>query len=754
MLLKHMQFRIFCALAVAVVVTFATEAAVEVPRLSRGQFLYDGTLSPALGGSEMSMAATPVGGGFVVAWSSNDGFYGSEALLHVEHLDSDGAVTRSATVPIRLPPDHDNNRLFLLSASDGVETIVLVRHSSEFQVTVHIAADGRTTVGVPRQETATPTELVWNGVAYIARVSTSAGERVWELDRSGQVIAEASIPAFFFRRPLFVDGRNVSMVLPSDGAVLRATVTNGEGHVIDPVVTSLPLVIGRFEWIAAAGTDGRGLYVILLRQSFEYQMIFQYLDPDGVPNAAPEVLAGFTSGQPVRTTTSEGAVIVLERGGQHAAVVRRPVIIDRPHAFDRDGIDPDGEERATFPGHPRVTTAAWSRYSYSNDSWDLLPARGGALIVAPVILSFEYRQNAVATVMSLRADRTGLILADPTVFQHAPPAMRYAAAAAHGFGFLVVWQQFGLDGGEIWMRYLDSTGYPMTPSRFLGLGVRPKIASQGDVALAVWTTHSTGKQSMAAIRIGREGSVLDSAPASVKLQAAFPKVLHVGFDATRFNIVFTPDNQSADTAHVDFSLSSPTSGPAPLSISLDSNRIHSVPSSVATAPGHTLLARGSWKVGSPVLAMALRHDLTPQTELRMISLLSGEPRAVWKGDHFLAVWWHVDHFRYARVSPEGEPLDAGDGRILGELPLPAGSGSASIREFQMVVRGEQFVIAMPRENPPHSPARVAILQLGETGAETSVYEDTVEALAGQADGTVLLVTGLQSGPLYARIVYP
>ena len=753
--MKHMQFRIFCALAMAVV-TFAAEAVVQAPNVSRRQDLFDGTLSPALGHPEMSMTATPVGDGFVVAWSSNDGLYGSDGLLHVEHLDSAGAVTRSATVAIELPPYNWNNRLFLLSASDGVETIVLVRHSYDFHVTVHIAADGRITVGVPRRESVTPSELVWNGVAYIARVSTSQGERVRQLDRSGQVIAEASIPASFSRSPFFVDGRNVSMLLASDGAVLRATVTNGEGHVVDPVVTTFPLVIGRNEWIAAAGADGRGLYVLVFRYVSGYRLVFQYLDPDGVPNAAPVVLEGFTGNQPVRTTTSEGAVIVLERGGQHAAVVRRPAAFDRPDPFNRDGMDA-GTGPVTLPGQPRVTASAWSRYSYSNDSWNLLPARGGALIVAPVLLSFEYQGSTVATVTSLRADRTGLVLADPTVLQHSRPVMRHGAAAAHGFGYLVVWQQLGLDGGEIWMRYLDSTGYPTGPSRLLGLGVRPKIASQGDVALAVWTIHSAGKQAMAAIRIGPEGNVLDSAPASVRLpEASFPKVVHVGFDATRFNIVFTPDSWLTDTAHVDFSSLSPAS----LSISLHSNWIGQVPSSVAAAPGRTLLARGSREAGSRVFTMALRHDLTPQTELRTISILSGEPRAAWKGDHFVIVWWHIDHFRYARVSPEGEPLDAQYGRILGEIPFPAWNRNriANIRDFQLAVRGEQFVIATPRENQPFNPARVAILQPGEKpeewGAVWELTEDTVDALAAQTDGTLLMVTGLQSGPLYARIVYP
>jgi hypothetical protein len=396
---------------------------------------------------------------------------------------------------------------------------------------------------------------------------------------------------------------------------------------------------------------------------------------------------------------------------------------------------------------------------YSEISGDLLPARGGALIVAPVMISFEYQwRKAVATVTPLRADPAALVMADPAVLEHSRrPFMSYGAAAAHGFGYLVVWQQFGLDGGEIWMRYLDSTGYPVGRSRFLGPGVRPKIASQGGVALAVWTTHSAGQRSMVAIRIGPEGNVLDSAPVSVRVLGTFPRVLHVGFDATRFNIVFTTDNQSADTAHVDFAVSSATSSPASFSIALDSSRISFVPSAVATAPGHTLLARGSRWAGSPVLAMALRHDLTPQTELRTISILSGEPRAVWKGDHFMVVWWHIDHFRYARVSPEGEPLDAEYGRILGELPDPYGWGISNVWDFQMAVRGEQVVIALPRQNQPYRPGRVAILQPGEKGAATSFYyDDTVEALASQADGGVLIVTSAsaQWGPLFARMVYP
>ena len=183
MLLKHMQFRIFCALAMAFVLAFAAEAAVEAPNLSRPQDLYDGTPSPALGDYQMSMAATPVGDGFVVAWSSNDGGPSSDGVLHVEHLDSAGDVTESTTVSSTCltPLQH---KPFCCAPPDGVETIVAEDALLDFHVTVHIAADGPPRLvssPLKRNSPRIGVETAWLPRASSARRRGTVGE----LDRIG-----------------------------------------------------------------------------------------------------------------------------------------------------------------------------------------------------------------------------------------------------------------------------------------------------------------------------------------------------------------------------------------------------------------------------------------------------------------------------------------------------------------------------------------------------------------------------------------
>jgi hypothetical protein len=224
------------------------------------------------------------------------------------------------------------------------------------------------------------------------------------------------------------------------------------------------------------------------------------------------------------------------------------------------------------------------------------------------------------------------------------------------------------------------------------------------------------------------------------------RIREVAFDAVQLNVFL--DAYGSQRA---VSVMVPAGGsPDPLTVSTSPFISNWPVSCVATAPGTTLLAGPG--NGTGIEVVALRQDLTRRAEPRVISILSGRPRAGWNGEHFVVVWWHVDHYRYARVTASGEPLDPEFGRVLRALP-PASPDDSN---FEMVIRGDQFVIA--------SPGRVTLLRPGAAAETTAIQAGTVEALVARADGPILLVSGVvppadwflahTSGRLSVRTVFP
>jgi hypothetical protein len=330
------------------------------------------------------------------------------------------------------------------------------------------------------------------------------------------------------------------------------------------------------------------------------------------------------------------------------------------------------------------------------------------------------------------------------VIEYGRPITREATATAHGDGFLVVWQQPGAGGAEIWLRNVNALGMPREAARFLGKGFNPRIASQGDLAVVAWTSAGT----IQAIGVGRDGDPLDSVPTTIEFPAySYPQVLHLSFDAMQFNAIVRVNYQVV-TARV---LPASPGSSEPLTFSFNPDRITFDPQSGATVSGNTILSANPYPWRDTVTAISLRHDLTPRGEARTVSVLGGTTRTAWNGENFVIAWWHLDHYRYARLSPSGEPLDTEFGRVLGE---PAGLRPWG-PQFEMLVRGEEFLIAVPGQSDG-LPGQIAIFRAGGTGEVIPLTPEVtdVRALVRRPDDSTLLLTADRFGQLSVRMVLP
>lgn len=720
MLYQHMRSRAYRFLAFVVAVSLGAQAFGSLSLTPRSD-LYDGAVAPAMHGSNLRMTGATTRDGTVTAWMS-DG-----VALHVALVDSAGVVRNHSTVTI--PYSYSAG---LLSASDGVGVVVLVVTSDSY-FPVHVSPDGTIAVGSRHTGMGNIAAVAWNGVAYIA----FALNRTFELNRIGYVIAQAPLPyasSFDDRARFFAAGRIVSILRSADGTVFRATLTNEEGHVVPATWTPIPFTIGVSERLMAASADQFGIHVVFDLSTAPYTCMLQALDFNGAPIGDPIVLDGL-EGYYVETRisrTPEGAIIVLRGVTRSAVVMKR-----RPSARDHDGTD-------AGPEGPVVLTVR------TPDNWlsrnaTLLPFSGGALIVAPLNVSFGYYSSgAMPAVTRIHANQSGISFSEPTVIEYSRPGTREATATAHGDGFLVVWQQPGARGAEIWLRKVDALGIPRDAARFIGRGFNPKVASQGDLAVVVWT--SAGR--VEAIRIGRDGTPLDSVPTAIEFPAySYPQALYVGFDAMQFNVIV---QVSGSVAMARVLLSSPESV-EPWTVSLNPDRISFYPHSFATASGNTILSANPFPRRDTIAAISLRHDLTPHSEARTVSILGGTTRTAWNGEHFVIAWWHRDHYRYARLSPSGEPLDSEFGRVLGE-PVGVRQWGA---QFEMLVRGEEFLIAVPGrlEGPP---GQIASFRAGEPGQVIPLTPEAtdIRALVRRPDDSTLLLTADRFGQLSVRMVLP
>jgi hypothetical protein len=719
MLSQHMTSSVSRLLALVVAVALGAQAFGSL-RLTPQSDLYDGQVAPAMRGSNLRMTGAATPNGTVTAWMS-DG-----AALHIALIDAAGVVRNHSitTIPY-LYSSH------LLSASDGMEVLVLVASGESYQP-VRVSRDGTIAVGLRQTGMGNVAAMAWNGVAYIAYALT----RTLELNRSGEVIAQAPLPyvyGFDVQARFFAAGRLVSILRSDDGTVFRATLTNEEGHVVAATWTPIPFTIGVSEKLMAASADQFGIHVVFHLATAPYTSMLQALGFNGAPVGDPIALDGLegTYFETRISRTSEGSILVLQGVTRAAVVTKR-----RPRARDRDGADVD-------PGKPSVQTVQTSN-SLSRGA-TLLPFSGGALIIAPLRVSNGYfSSGAMAAVTRIHADPSGISFSEPTVIEYGRPATWDAAATAHGDGFLVVWQQPGAGGGEIWLRKVDALGVPRDAARFIGRGFNPKIASQGDLAVVVWTSA----WKVEAIRLGRDGAPLDPVPATVEFPVySYPQVLHLSFDAMQFNAIVRVNNQVA-AARV---LPATPGSAEPLTISFNPDRISFDVQSGATASGNTILSANPFPWRDTVAALSLRHDLTPRGAARTVSILGGTTRTAWNGEHFVIAWWHRDHYRYARLSPSGEPLDSEFGRVLGE---PVGPGLWS-PQFEMLVRGEEFLIAVPGRFEGFR-GQIALFRPGGPGKVVSLTPEAtdIRALVRRPDDSTLLLTADRFGQLSVRMVLP
>ncbi|MDP9191773.1 MAG: hypothetical protein M3P06_08720 [Acidobacteriota bacterium] len=694
--------------------------------------LYDGVVAPAMHGSNLSMTGTTMPHGTVMAWKS-----GGNAL-HVALLDSAGVVRNHSTLAIP-------NSGTLSSASDGTGALVLVGAGNSY-LPIHVSRDGTIAVGAKQNVKGIVIAVAWNGVAYIAYAydhNAYANDRALELNRRGEVIAQSTFPHVYgldYRARFFAAGRIVSILRSANGTVFRATLTNEEGHVVPATWTPIPLTIGVSGRLMAANAGQFGIHVVFVRSTSPYTCFLQTLDFNGAPIGDPIVLDGL-EGDYIQTRISRtpgGSIIVL-RGVDRSAVVTKR----RPRARDHDGTDAGPEEAV-------VSTVRTSNSLAQTEATLLLPFSGGALIVAPLYASSgENSWGRMPAVTRIHANQSGISFSEPSVLEYARPDTREGTATAHDDGFLVVWQQSGPGGAEIWLRKVDALGIPRGAAHFAGKGLYPKIASQGDLALVVWTSRSASR--MEAVRIGRDGAPLDSVPTVIEFPTSFypqyPQALCIGFDAMQFNVIV----QAGSTVAMVRVLPSPAESAEPWTVSLNPDRILFYPQSFATAFGNTVLA--SSRRSDVIAAIFLRHDLTPHGDARTISVLAGAPEAAWNGEHFVIAWWHRDHYRYTRLSPSGEPLDSEFGRVLGE---PVGVRAWG-PQFEMLVRGEEFLIAVPgQDQGSPGPGQIASFRAGAPGEVIPLTPEAtdVRALVRRPDGSTLLLTADRFGQLSVRMVLP
>ena len=658
----------------------------------------DAALGPAFG-FPSEMTATPVRGGYVAAWSTrNQGAY-------IALLDQQGVAQGVTRIEIEGLEAHQ------VSASDGVDALIAFRTYEPRSlgiVVVRVKADGSITQ-LPRQPFA-PQSLRWNGTSYIAVTV----DRVIELDRDGTVIAETSIPApaHWDRPVVYAEGPRVWMVRKNGTVIERLALTDDAGHVISSEWVRLPFAAGEWDFLVAAGADRSGLF-LLTQETYGANPAVQFLDRDGVPNAEPVVLEGFGALSDVRTgLAGDGSLLILDlQRGQVARLARglgsdTPVRGDFELLIGRRVRERMNVTVATLPGFRR-------------SSGDLFPAVGGALFIgmAKVYQDGEWT-TPVATY--IRARHNGVAIARNESLVSATPDMRRAAAAPHGDGFLVAWQQSALAGPEIWIRSVDAFGQPQGPARFLGAGAAPQVASRGDLAMVVWTRPENGLV-IEARRIGPDGSPIDSAP--VTLTTSPSPVTKIVFDAMQFNIFYgtssygptLPFRAAVVPAEDDLDVKPSVSAVVPLP--------H--PNLIGSAPGHTLFAN----LGSTIDAFTLRHDLSPYAPRRTISILRGfTGGAFWNGQQFELAWWHIDHLRVSRISTSGEPIDSEYGQFLSTLPI----AEPTAPEFAMVLRGNQYVIATTRQ--------LAVVTPGSPAESVPLAVRRVEALVVRPDRTTLLVT--------------
>jgi hypothetical protein len=665
-------------------------------------------------GLPAEITAARVRGGFIAAWPD-------DRAIHVALLDREG--TRKRVTRFEVPGMDDFSPI--MSASDGVDALVVVRTyvgRTPGAVLCRVGADGSVT------ELSRPAfplyRLIWNGISYIA----TTNDRVVEIDRDGIVLAETPLPQrSHLHVSVYAVGPRVWAVTQLDSTVARAALTNDAGHLIPAQWVDLPFEIPPYHYLATAGADGSGMFLVL-RISYGDSFV-KFLDREGVAVGEPIVLNGFGDDYNLITgRDNTGALLVLAPLSGNLARVTRGRSAhpreDLPRRGDGDDViappDPaDAVETASAVTSTSTTLTGFVRSQIGT----LLPAAGGALFIGMTDTRYDGGRGATPVAAVLHTTQNALAVSRNEGLAYAATDMRNAAAAAHGDGFLVAWQQAGLAGSEIWIRQVDTLGDPKGTARFLGAGESPQVASRGDLAMVVWERRSAPTIVLEGMAIGPDDAPIAAAPMTVATVPFGPRVLRkVVFDATQFNVFFSLDSGfHSAVVPVEGGRLSP-----PLSVSAIPRPFH--PDAIGVAPGRTLLVSS----GGVIEAATLRHDLSSHTAPHTIFVLGGIVSApVWTGEHFVLTWWHNgDHFRFGRVSSAGQPLDSEFGQVLGNLAFPAVNG---LFDFSMVLRGDQYVIA--------TRGQLAILRSGSS-TEGVRFAGDAEALVAHPGGTILLVTSV------------
>lgn len=613
----------------------------------------------------LHVAAAPLGDGYLTAWMEHSG-------IRVVRLNAAGEVISDPLVlgSVITSPVARAQKTKLIVASDGVDALVgwsvADQYDSSFRI-AHLEGGKRNTL--IQRGFGSLDGLIFNGDRYIAIIGGARNRaEVVELDRKGYMrapaplaISKQSSDYTTWQEGLFNDGGVTSLVTVIDGRLTRIKLTDATGTLQPSVFEDLSFQLPFEHDFKGAGHIGGRWYVVYGKGDRNY---VQFLD-----SQAPIVVDGFTTLAAEAMRVSGGELYLFGTvAGADGTIVRGA------------RVSPDGAVRF---------------FDVANES----PRAIGAAVMTRGVLLLTGTNTPVARVIRTLWSG-GRTFVRPPVRLHSIPASQLGVViAAHGDGFLTAWYHPS-SVGEIWSRQLDRTGAAAGPPQLLGQGMRPQIASNGNVALVVWARTP---KTVLARRIDRDGNPLgDAVPLDRDDAASQTHVIGAGWDGLQFSAAWaTPTYVMALPVTEDGQVRT-----EPVRI-LEMPKGPFVSMSFAVSPSGALLVYAeSYNANGPT-AVRLTHDMHPAGgPFKVADIPASLSRVIWLGDHYLVTFNQDASLRAARVSASGEPLDApygiwlergfsfhntafGNGRLIVTTPL---GGFTTDRNLRRIAAFEQFTL--------------------------------------------------------------
>ena len=317
------------------------------------------------------------------------------------------------------------------------------------------------------------------------------------------------------------------------------------------------------------------------------------------------------------------------------------------------------------------------------------------------VVLFHHLQWGPIVMNHLRVRGGGRLLVRPPVaVSRGTPRQDDLRGARVGSGFVAVWQQWGISESEIYAAPLTLDGAPAGPSQFLMHGQRPRIASNGDVALVVALTPGGYRF----LRVGGDARPLEHTPVALTDVVPQGAGFDLVWDGSAFAMAFEDYRQPITALRIGAGgerlgaavalTPPPASGVAHVAPALEVSPralllVWSAVSSAGRADGTTVYARG------------FTHDLVALSEPLALAPADVAPRVVWREREFVAAWEEDGLTQLRRIDEAVRTLSAPD--WLGfDLPddfelftfggaLVAGTARAVVR----LPDGASWVLANP-----------------------------------------------------------